>query len=192
MLKAFVKVYQQWYSWVVSLLVSVLFMYILKVSLVWEFYVGVIFTPNLGLSDKLSTIFDPLTTLFSFMEGQELQSVLIVLVSLLQGIVLNLILYIKVFKKSELQANASCKIGAGTATTGGIGAVISFLGVGCVPCKTALISPILSVLLAGSVSVFAQTVVMIAILLISVLLSVYSILKMLESIKEVENVGSSV
>jgi hypothetical protein len=163
----------------------VFFMYILSVAQIWENYIGVLLTPNLGFADKFETFLEPFSALFMPEVETPLQAVLIIVVSVLQGVVVNLMLYMKVFKKKELEAKATCKIGASTAVSDGVGAVISFFGVGCVPCKTALISPLMSIFFAGSVSVFAQTAIMIAILLIAVLLSVYSVLKMLNQLRSV-------
>jgi hypothetical protein len=183
------RVYLKWYSWVICLATFLLFMYIIRVSQILDFYFAVVTSLNVGFADKVEAIVDPVIQLFNFNDGFNFNSILVIVVSLLQGVVISVLLYIKVFQKKEiakLTANTTCKIGASSGFSGGIGAFISFFGVGCVPCKTALISPLLSVIFsAGGPVAFASSVIMDAILLISILLSVYSILKMLSMLKDV-------
>jgi hypothetical protein len=109
---------------------------------------------------------------------ESLNGFLSLLVSLLQGFLLNLILYTKVFAKGDV----ICKIGKRTAATSGIGAIIAFLGVGCTACQTAIILPLISVF-ASALSSVAVGIIMDMILLIAIVLSTFSILSLLTIIK---------
>lgn len=161
-------------------------MYIIRISQIWEHYFQITTSLNVNFAAKLEQIIDPVIQLFNYTDGFSFNSFLIIVVSLLQGIVVTLLFYIKIFKQREIQQIATCKIGADTSISSGIGAFISFFGVGCVPCKTALISPVISLIFtAGGPIAFATALIMDAILMISILLSVYAICKMLYLICEV-------
>jgi hypothetical protein len=157
-------------------------MYILQVSQIWSNYWAVLSSPYIDFAGKWETFVGPIPTLFNFGSEDILNATLIIIISLLQGVVVATILFMKVFNKREIEMKSVCKVG-GSEAASGIAAIISFFGIGCVPCKTVLISPVVSILFAGSGAAFATTVIMDGILAISVLLSVYSILRMLDQLK---------
>jgi hypothetical protein len=161
--------------------VFALFMMLLQFSQLATFYGPLLFSPNVSAGGKLEIVGNIVQSAFT--PTLSLNFILVLIVALLQGIVVTLILYVKVFKRKEIEEQAVCEVGKGATVSGGIGAVISFLGVGCAPCQTALISPLLALITAGTASLIVAEIIMDSILVFAGLLSLYAIFKMLEQLK---------
>lgn len=172
-----VKVYRNWYSWCITLFGFIVFAYLLFFTARGNFYWFQMTSSNTGVLDKLSVLTGSFPYLFTT-AFESLNGFLTLLVSLLQGVLLNLILYTKVFAKADVV----CKIGKRTTATSSIGAVIAFLGVGCTACQTAIILPLISIF-ATTLSSVAVGIIMDAILAIAIVLSAFSILSLLSIVK---------
>lgn len=122
---------------------------------------------------------DSFPHLFTQVLDVPVNSMLCLLVAGLQGVLLNLILFTKVWGKQQ----TICKIGKRTGVTATIGAVLSFFGVGCTACQTALIIPVITLFTAG-LSGFAVGLIMDTILLIAIVLSLFSTLNLLKIVTD--------
>ncbi|MDR1033639.1 MAG: hypothetical protein LBL41_02575 [Bifidobacteriaceae bacterium] len=164
-----------------TLAVFAVFMFLLQFSQLTSFYGPLLFSGNVSVSGKLDILGN--IAVSAFTPTFSLNFVLVLIVAFLQGVVLTAILYIKVFKRKELEEQSVCEVGKSVGVSSGIGAVVSFFGVGCAPCQTALISPLLALITAGGASLVVSEIIMDSILVLAGLLSLYAIFKMLEQLK---------
>ena len=130
-------------------------------------FYGALLMSRLPLVDKLSVI----GTMFAEIARQtttSLTGALLVLVSVLQGISLTLIIFTARHNKHNQQTTQQLGFS-------GIASVAAAIGLGCVPCGTSLILPIVAVFFSGAAAASAATVASTIVLIIALGLSLFSL-----------------
>ena len=118
----------------------------------------------MGLVAKMTVLGSMLGEMFTSYFTTTTGVVLLVL-SILQGVAMSLVVYnLKQNRKVET------KVMAGS----GIAAVAMVIGLGCVPCGTSILVPIMTIIFASSAPALLSTANLI-ILLLAILLTIYSI-----------------
>ena len=130
-------------------------------------FYGALLMSRLPLIDKLGVI----GTMFAEIARQAVTSptgALLVLVSILQGISLVLIIFTARHNKRNQQTTQQLSLS-------GIASVAAAIGLGCVPCGTSLILPIVAVFFSGAAAASAATVASTIVLVIALGLSLFSL-----------------
>ena len=130
-------------------------------------FYGALLMSRLPLIDKLGVI----GTMFIEIARQaatSLTGALLVLVSILQGISLTLIIFTARRNKRNQQTTQQLGLS-------GIASVAAAIGLGCVPCGTSLILPIVAVFFSGAAAASAATVASTIVLIIALGLSLFSL-----------------
>ena len=130
-------------------------------------FYGALLVSRLPFVDKLGVI----GTMFAEIARQaatSLTGVLLVLVSILQGISLALIIFTAQHNKRNQQTTQQLGLS-------GIASVAAAMGLGCVPCGTSLILPIVAVFFSGAAAASAATVASTIVLIIALGLSLFSL-----------------
>ena len=130
-------------------------------------FYGALLVSRLPLVDKLGVI----GTMFIEVARQaatSLTGTLLVLVSVLQGISLALIIFTARHNKRNQQTTQQLGLS-------GIASVAAAIGLGCVPCGTSLILPIVAVFFSGAAAASAATVASTIVLVIALGLSLFSL-----------------
>lgn len=130
-------------------------------------FYGALLMSRLPLVDKLGVI----ETMFAEVARQaatSLTGALLVLVSILQGISLALIIFTARHNKRNQQTTQQLGLS-------GIASVAAAIGLGCVPCGTSLILPIVAVFFSGAAAASAATVASTIVLVIALGLSLFSL-----------------
>ena len=130
-------------------------------------FYGALLMSRLPFVDKLGVI----GTMFTEIARQaatSLTGALLVLVSILQGISLALIIFTARHNKRNQQTTQQLGLS-------GIASVAAAIGLGCVPCGTSLILPIVAVFFSGAAAASAATVASTIVLVIALGLSLFSL-----------------
>ena len=130
-------------------------------------FYGALLMSRLPLIDKLGVI----GTMFIEIARQaatSLTGALLVLVSILPGISLALIIFTAQHNKRNQQTTQQLGLS-------GIASVAAAIGLGCVPCGTSLILPIVAVFFSGAAAASAATVASTIVLIIALGLSLFSL-----------------
>ncbi len=130
-------------------------------------FYGALLMSRLPLVDKLGVI----GTMFAEIARQaatSLTGALLVLVSILQGVSLALIIFTAQHNKHNQQTTQQLSLS-------GIASVAAAIGLGCVPCGTSLILPIVAVFFSGAAAASAATVASTIVLVIALGLSLFSL-----------------
>lgn len=149
-----------------GLLFAFLFSLIIYFFINMNVYGSLLVSP-LSLVDKLNVVGlmteQMVKEVFTTFNG-----VLLLLASILQGVSISLMIYVtKNNKKMDAKALGS----------GGLAAIAATLGLGCVPCGTSIILPIMSIVFSSSAYAAANIASMI-ILFIAFFVSIYAIYKL--------------
>lgn len=156
---------QPWYA--ASALVGALgFAWLIFLLTNGGFY-GALLMSRLPFVDKLGVI----GTMFAEIARQAVTSptgALLGLVSILQGISLALIIFTARHNKRNQQTTQQLSLS-------GIASVAAAIGLGCVPCGTSLILPIVAVFFSGAATASAATVASTIVLIIALGLSLFSL-----------------
>ncbi len=134
-----------------------------------NFYGPLLFS-SLPLTDKIGVI----GTMISQLLHQSVSSpvgALLIIVSLLQGVSISLLYVTARYNRHDQRA-----VGR-QLTLGGIASLAATLGLGCVPCGTSLIVPIVAVFFSGTAAASATTVAHAAMLILALFLSLVSLYK---------------
>lgn len=123
-------------------------------------------TSSLPILDKFSTIGMLITSmLLSYFK--DLNGILLLILSIIQGVALALLIYnFRNFKDMNKKAAAG----------GGLAAIAAVIGLGCVPCGTSILIPIMTLIFSSSAYTLLDTANLI-ILGLATLLSFYSVYK---------------
>ena len=130
-------------------------------------FYGSLLISRLPLIDKLGVI----GTMFAEIARQaatSLTGALLVLVSVLQGISLALIIFTARHNKRNQQTTQQLGLSS-------IASIAAAIGLGCVPCGTSLILPIVAVFFSGAAAASAATVASTIVLIIALGLSLFSL-----------------
>lgn len=146
-LRALVRLFDRhpWY-WVLALM----FMFVFYEIVFWSLNIGLahylISTGDMTLGEKLAMIPSSFTNLLRWPVSWT--GIALFLVALLQGVSFAALLYL--LRSERRAAKQYRKELAGTGVVG----FIAFLGLGCIPCGTSLVTPLLTFFFASSVAVF--------------------------------------
>lgn len=130
-------------------------------------FYGALLMSRLPLIDKLSVIGTMLAEI-ARQAATSLTGALLVLVSVLQGISLALIIFTARRNKRNQQTTQQLSLS-------GIASIAAAIGLGCVPCGTSLILPIVAVFFSGAAAASAATVASTIVLIIALGLSLFSL-----------------
>ena len=130
-------------------------------------FYGALLMSRLPLIDKLGVIGTMLAEI-ARQAATSLTGALLVLVSILQGISLALIIFTTRRNKRNQQTTQQLGLS-------GIASVAAAIGLGCVPCGTSLILPIVAVFFSGAAAASAATVASTIVLIIALGLSLFSL-----------------
>ena len=130
-------------------------------------FYGALLMSRLPLVDKLGVIGTMLAEI-ARQAATSLTGALLVLVSVLQGISLALIIFTARRNKRNQQTTQQLGLS-------GIASVAAAIGLGCVPCGTSLILPIVAVFFSGAAAASAATVASTIVLIIALGLSLFSL-----------------
>jgi hypothetical protein len=175
--------YKRWYCWAITAFFTVIYIVLLGITKNFSFSWTILSSGNLNASEKAGYVFDSFLSIFSLDEFS-FYNVLVILVGVCCSIVLTFVLFMKVIKKKEFMSKSACKINTQTKVTSTLGAVISFFAIGCVGCQTALISPVVALITAGTAAVAVGQAISVFILLIALILSIYSLIKITTQVRE--------
>ena len=138
---------------VLALLAMIVFAMIIFLSINWNFY-GSLLLSSLPIDGKLETLWMMFTRMMA--DFTTPNGALLLLVSILQGINIALLAYTL---KHNRRSNASTKANTSAAIgSGGFAAIAAALGLGCVPCGTSIILPIVSIFFSSSAYAAAEVV----------------------------------
>lgn len=153
------------FAWLMAFVLSV----VLYLSINSGYYGALLMTPMLSFTDKIGV----LGTLVNQM-GREyfttLQGFVLLLVALLQGVAFSLMLY---------NVRRNKRLDTGSLGKSGFAMVATTLGLGCVPCGTSLVLPLLSLVFSSTTSLMAAAnVASLVVMLLALGLSVYTVYKL--------------
>lgn len=130
-------------------------------------FYGALLMSRLPFVDKLGVIGTMLAEI-ARQAATSLTGALLVLVSVLQGISLALIIFTARRNKRNQQTTQQLGLS-------GVASVAAAIGLGCVPCGTSLILPIVAVFFSGAAAASAATVASTIVLIIALGLSLFSL-----------------
>ena len=151
----------------IAVFAMVVFATIIFLSINWGMY-GSLLLSSLPIDGKIVTIW----MMFSRMVGEFFTTVngfLLLMVSILQGV--NIALLVYTLKRNHKTSTSSAALGSG-----GFAAIAAALGLGCVPCGTSIILPIVSIFFSSSAYAAAE-IVSGVILVLAFVVSCYAIYK---------------
>ena len=155
---------------VLALLAMIVFAMIIFLSINWNFY-GSLLLSSLPIDGKLETLWMMFTRMMA--DFTTPNGALLLLVSILQGINIALLVYTL---KNNRQSNISAGAGRRAIGSSGFATIAAALGLGCVPCGTSIILPLVSVFFSSSAYAAAE-VVSGVILALALVISCYAIYK---------------
>jgi hypothetical protein len=156
-LKSLGEIYKKPSTYVLFLLISSLFVLLIKISTTLSLYWTLLNSSYLSILDKLGTLRD------AYIEGVTMPD--IIFVSILQGFTIAVLIQtIRKLRHSDVKA-----VGA----TGFV-SVITLIGLGCPSCGTSIISPLILTFFASS-AVSVASAISNVILVLAVVLNLYSI-----------------
>lgn len=145
-LKSLIWFFKSYKRILYALIIAVIFLQILYFSFNWSLLNVVITSPNLSPLEKFNFL---ISTFNSVLQSNGLfQFILIIFVSLIQGLSILTIIYIIKNQKNNIKYTSN-------------NIFISFLvliGLGCPSCGTSILSPILSIFISGSTVGLSETI----------------------------------
>lgn len=150
----------------VALGVAFLMSCIIFLSIHFTFYGPLLTSPYAAFSDRLYTI-GVMTTTMAKSYVADTNGVLLLMVSLMQGIAIAVFIY---------TARRNRKMDAAVVGRSGFALLFSVLGLGCVPCGTSLLIPVMTLIFSSSAPALLGTANLI-ILVAALLLTLYSLYK---------------
>ena len=152
-----------------AVVLSLLFALIIFFAINANFY-GPLMMSRLPILDKVAL----LGTMFIDIFKQAFtspNSALLLMVSLLQGLSITVVIFTAKKNKRNEQA-VTKQVGLS-----GLASVATAIGLGCVPCGTSLILPLVAVFFSGAAAATAATVASTLVLILALLLSLFSLYK---------------
>ena len=145
-LKSLIWFFKSYKRILYALIIAVIFLQILYFSFNWSLLNVVITSPNLSPLEKFNFL---ISTFNSVLQSNGLfQFILIIFVSLIQGLSILTIIYIIKNQKNNIKYTSN-------------NIFISFLvliGLGCPSCGTSILTPILSIFISGSAVGLSETI----------------------------------
>ena len=152
-----------------AVVLSLLFALIIFFAINANFY-GPLMMSRLPILDKISLVGAMFVDIFKqgFISPN---SALLLMVSTLQGLSITVVIFTAKKNKRNEQA-VTKQVGLS-----GLASVATAIGLGCVPCGTSLILPLVAVFFSGAAAATAATVASTLVLILALLLSLFSLYK---------------
>jgi hypothetical protein len=153
----------------ITIVVTIAFAVIIYFAINANFY-GPLMMSRLSILDKIallgSMIIDIIKQSFTSLNGA-----LLMVVSILQGISIAAVIFTAKNNRDN-EKTVSRQVGLS-----GIASIAATIGLGCVPCGTSLILPIVTLFFSGAAAATAANIASIIVLLLALLLSLFSLYK---------------
>ena len=150
---------------ILAIIFSFLLSLIIYFSINFNFYGPLLFS-SMGLSATFFVLGTMIQTMAQSYFTDSI-GIMLLIISLLQGMAISLLVY-----NIKLNRQFNTKVIAGS----GFAAIAAVIGLGCVPCGTSLLVPIMTIIFASSAPALLNTANLIVLILAS-FLSIYSLYK---------------
>ena len=148
---------------------SLIFALVIFFAINANFY-GPLMMSQLPFLDKIALLGDMLSDIFT--QGfTSINGALLIVVSVLQGISIAAVIFTAKKNKVE-EKTVTRQVGLS-----GIASVAAAIGLGCVPCGTSIILPIIAIFFSGAAAATAANIASTIVLTLALLLSVFSLYK---------------
>ena len=148
---------------------SLIFALVIFFAINANFY-GPLMISQLPFLDKIALLGDMLSDIFT--QGfTSINGALLIVVSVLQGISIAAVIFTSKKNKVE-EKTVTRQVGLS-----GIASVAAAIGLGCVPCGTSIILPIIAIFFSGAAAATAANIASTIVLTLALLLSVFSLYK---------------
>lgn len=148
---------------------SLIFALVIFFAINANFY-GPLMISQLPFLDKIALLGDMLSDIFT--QGfTSINGALLIVVSVLQGISIAAVIFTSKKNKAE-EKTVTRQVGLS-----GIASVAAAIGLGCVPCGTSIILPIVAIFFSGAAAATAANIASTIVLILALLLSVFSLYK---------------
>ena len=148
---------------------SLIFALVIFFAINANFY-GPLMISQLPFLDKIALLGDMLSDIFT--QGfTSINGALLIVVSVLQGISIAAVIFTAKKNKVE-EKTVTRQVGLS-----GIASVAAAIGLGCVPCGTSIILPIIAIFFSGAAAATAANIASTIVLTLALLLSVFSLYK---------------
>ena len=153
----------------ITIVATVAFAVIIYFAINANFY-GPLMMSRLPIIDKIALLGSMIIDIFkqSFTSPN---SALLMVVSILQGVSIAAVIFTSKNNRDN-EKTVSRQVGLS-----GIASIAATIGLGCVPCGTSLILPIITLFFSGAAAATAANIASIIVLLLALLLSLFSIYK---------------
>ena len=153
----------------ITIVATVAFAVIIYFAINANFY-GPLIMSRLPILDKIALLGSMIIDIFK--QGfTSLNGALLMIVSILQGISIAAVIFTAKNNRDN-EKTVSRQVGLS-----GIASIAATIGLGCVPCGTSLILPIVTLFFSGAAAATAANIASIIVLLLALLLSLFSIYK---------------
>lgn len=153
----------------ITIVATVAFAVIIYFAINVNFY-GPLMISRLPIIDKITLLGSMIIDIFK--QGfTSLNGALLMVVSILQGISIAAVIFTAKNNRNN-EKTASRQVGLS-----GIASIAATIGLGCVPCGTSLILPIVTLFFSGAAAATAANIASIIVLLLALLLSLFSLYK---------------
>lgn len=148
---------------------SLIFALVIFFAINANFY-GPLMMSQLPFLDKIALLGAMLSDIFT--QGfTSINGALLIVVSVLQGISIAAVIFTSKKNKAE-EKTVTRQVGLS-----GIASVAAAIGLGCVPCGTSIILPIVAIFFSGAAAATAANIASTIVLILALLLSVFSLYK---------------
>ena len=153
----------------ITIVATVAFAVIIYFAINANFY-GPLMMSRLPILDKIALLGSMIIDIFK-QSFTSLNGALLMVVSILQGVSIAAVIFTAKNNRDNEKA-VSRQVGLS-----GIASIAATIGLGCVPCGTSLILPIVTLFFSGAAAATAANIASIIVLLLALLLSLFSLYK---------------
>ena len=153
----------------ITIVATVAFAVIIYFAINANFY-GPLMMSRLPILDKIALLGSMIIDIFK-QSFTSLNGALLIVVSILQGISIAAVIFTAKNNRDN-EKTVSRQVGLS-----GIASIAATIGLGCVPCGTSLILPIVTIFFSGAAAATAANIASIIVLLLALLLSLFSLYK---------------
>ena len=153
----------------ITIVATVAFAVIIYFAINANFY-GPLMMSRLPILDKIALLGSMIIDIFK-QSFTSLNGALLVIVSILQGVSIAAVIFTAKNNRDN-EKTVSRQVGLS-----GIASIAATIGLGCVPCGTSLILPIVTLFFSGAAAATAANITSTIVLLLALLLSLFSIYK---------------
>ena len=153
----------------ITIVATVAFAVIIYFAINANFY-GPLMMSRLPILDKIALLGSMIIDIFK-QSFTSLNGALLMIVSILQGISIAAVIFTAKNNRDN-EKTVSRQVGLS-----GIASIAATIGLGCVPCGTSLILPIVTLFFSGAAAATAANIASVIVLLLALLLSLFSLYK---------------